>query len=240
MQQFYIMRLIVLLVLWLAPGCSAHDPLPQQQTNSDSALTEEKIRRIAEEVAREVAQQEIARAQRERDRRTKEEQQRRNKATDNDRVADEPTAAADEQAVIDEVERSEAAYWLLVPDERIRVDAIREQLSKQGLTKLDHNDLRWAWHGDGQDCLKAELLMAARKAQGELEADTASLGLTDFALLEFFCLEPLAQLQRLHLAKRLVAGDATIEADTIIEFRHDPFLRRLITEYMKGQAKRTR
>jgi hypothetical protein len=234
MQKLTVVRPICVLFLTLGFGCTVQDPLPLEPTASDSPLTEQEIREIAAEVAEDVA----VRVQQEAKSLADEEQQRRTKATDEQsRLAQEAAAVSQEQAIIDAVNRSEEAYWLLVPSERMRVDAIREQLSKIGLTRLDYLEIQWAWHGDGQDCLRAEFLVAASKAQGELEADTASLGLKDAELIEFFCLDPLEQLRRLHLAKRLVAGDASIEEETIIEFRRDPFLGKLVTEYMQAQRK---
>jgi hypothetical protein len=217
-------------------GCTAYDPLPAEAPQSEASLSKEDVREIAEEAAKEV----IASTAKEAERRGQEEKMRRKNSLDEQaRLEREATAAAEEKAIADAVERSEEAYWLLVPSERLRVDAIRERIAKVGLTRLEHEDVQWAWQGDGQDCLKAELLAAARNSHEHLEADTASLGLTDAELIEFFCLEPLEQLRRLHLAPRLLAGDA-IEEEVIIEFRRDPFLGKLVTHYMKSQQKRPR
>ena len=237
MQQFSIARLICLSFLALIPGCSVQEPLPVEPTSSDLPLSEKEIREIAREVAEEV----ISRAQRKAKILADEEQERRKKTADEQaRLAQEATAADEEQAVLDAINRSEESYWLLVPSERMRVDQIRKRLSEIGLAKLDHEELQWAWQGDGQDCLKVELLAAAREAQGALEPDTASLDLTDSELIEFFCLDPLEQLRRLHLAKRLVAADDDIPEEVIVEFRRDPFLRKAVAEYMKGQTKSPR
>jgi hypothetical protein len=217
-------------------GCTAYDPLPAEAPQPEASLSKDDVREIAEEVAKEV----IASTTKEAQRRSQEEQERRKKTINEQSLVErEATAAAEEQAIADAVERSVEAYWLLVPSERMRVDAIRERIAKVGLTRLEHEDVQWAWQGDGQDCLRADLLAAARNSQDHLEADTASLGLTDAELIEFFCLEPLEQLRRLHLAPRLMAGD-TIEEEVIIEFRRDPFLGKLVTQYMKSQQKRPR
>ena len=217
-------------------GCTAYDPLPAEAPQTEASLSKDDVREIAEEAAKEV----IASTAKGAERHAQEETARRKKSLDEqDRLEREATAAAEEKAIADAIERSEEAYWLLVPSERMRVDAIRERIAKVGLARLEHEDVQWAWHGDGQDCLKAELRAAARNAQEHLEADTASLGLTDAELIEFFCLEPLEQLRRLHLAPRLLAGDA-VEEEVIIEFRRDPFLGKLVTQYMKSQQKRPR
>ena len=217
-------------------GCTAYDPLPAEAPQTEASLSKDDVREIAEEAAKEV----IASTAKGAERHAQEETARRKKSLDEqDRLEREATAAAEEKAIADAIERSEEAYWLLVPSERMRVDAIRERIAKVGLTRLEHEEVQWAWHGDGQDCLKAELLAAARNSQEHLEADTASLGLTDAELIEFFCLEPLEQLRRLHLAPRLLAGDA-VEEEVIIEFRRDPFLGKLVTQYMKSQQKRPR
>jgi hypothetical protein len=229
-------RSICLAMCWLAVGCTAYDPMPAEPPQGESALSKEDVREIAEEVAKEV----ITSTAKAAERRAQEEQERRKSSlSEQTRLQREATAAAEEQAIAEAVERSEEAYWLLVPSERMRVDAIRERIAKVGLTRLEHEDVQWAWQGDGQDCLKADLMAAARNSQDHLEADTASLGLTDAELIEFFCLEPLEQLRRLHLAPRLLAGEP-IEDDVIIEFRRDPFLRKLVAQYMKSQQKRGR
>jgi hypothetical protein len=221
---------------WLVLGCTAYEPLPVESPRTEASLTEDDVREIAEEVAKEV----IARAGKEAEHRTLEEQKRRKTTVDEQaRREREAAAAAEEQAIAEAVERSEEAYLLLVPSERRRVDAIRERIAKVGLTKLEHEDIQWAWQGDGHDCLRVELLAAAHKSQDQLEVDTASLGLSDAALIEFFCLEPLEQLRRLHLAQRFLAGDA-IEEEVIIEFRRDPFVGKLVAAYMKAQTKPSR
>jgi hypothetical protein len=236
MRRYPAIRLFCLCGTFLSLGCTAYDPLPAEAPQSETTVSKEEVREIAEEVAKEV----IASTAKEAERRGQEEKMRRKNSLDEQaRLEREATAAAEEKAIADAIERSEEAYWLLVPSERMRVDAIRERLAKVGLAKLEHEDVQWAWHGDGQDCLKAELLAAARNSQEHLEADTASLGLADGELIEFFCLEPLEQLRRLHLAPRLLAGDA-IEEEVIIEFRRDPFLGKLVTQYMKSQQKRPR
>ena len=216
-------------------GCTAYDPLPAESPRTEASLSREDVREIAEEVAKEV----IARSGQEAERLAQEEQERRKNSIDEQsRLEREAAAAAEEQAIAEAVERSEEAYLLLVPSERMRVDTIRERIAKVGLAKLEHEDVQWAWQGEGHDCLRAELLIAARKSHDQLEADTASLGLTDAELIEFFCLEPLEQLRRLHLAPRLLA-DESLEEEVIIEFRRDPFLGKLVTQYMKGKQKRS-
>jgi hypothetical protein len=230
------MRLVLCAIISLVVGCTAYEPVPVESSGGDSTLTEQEVRNIAEEVAKEV----IGRAAKDAANRAKDEQAREKKsAAEKSRLEREAAAAAEEQAIADAVERSEEAYLLLVPSERMRVDAIREGIAKAGLTKLEHEDILWAWHGDGHDCLAAELLIAARKAQDQLEADTASLGLSDTELIEFFCLEPLEQLRRLHLAKLFVSGDA-VEEEVIIESRRDPFLGKLVAHYMKSLQKGSR
>jgi hypothetical protein len=229
------MRSICITASLLILGCTAHEPVAVESPRPEASLSEQDVRDIAEEVAEEV----IARAgEREVSRAAQEQKPSTNAIDEQALLQHEAAAAAEEQALAEAVERSEEAYWLLVPSERKRVDAIRERLAKVGLTRLEHEDIQWAWHGDGHDCLQAELLAAARKSQDQLEADTAALGLTDGGLIEFFCLEPLEQLRRLHLAQRFIAGDA-IEEGVIIEFRRDPFMRKLVTQYMKGQTKRS-
>jgi hypothetical protein len=230
------MHVICFLILCLIVGCSSYEPVPVESSGAEATLTEQEVRDIAEEVANEV----IGGVQKDAQSRAKDEQERDKKRADEEsRLQHEAAAAAEEQAIADAVERSEEAYWLLVKSERMRVDAIRERIANDGLTRLDHEDIRWAWHGDGHDCLAAELLIAARKAQDQLEADTASLGLSDTELIDFFCLEPLEQLRRLHLAKQFVSGDP-VEDDVIIEFRRDPFLAKLVAHYMKSQQKGSR
>lgn len=230
------MHLICFLVLCLVVGCSSYEPVPVESSEAEATLSEQEVRDIAEEVAKEV----IGRVQKDAQSRAKDEQAREQKQADEkSRLQREAAAAAEEQAIAEAVERSEEAYWLLVQSERTRVDAIRERIASLGLTKLEHEDVRWAWHGDGHDCLAAELLIAARKAQDQLEPDTAALGLSDTELIDFFCLEPLEQLRRLHLAKQFVSGDP-MEEDVIIEFRRDPFLGKLVAHYMKSQQKGSR
>jgi hypothetical protein len=216
-------------------GCTAYDPLPAESPRTEASLSKDDVREIAEEVAKEV----ITRTGQEAERRAKEQQERsKNSIDEQARSERDAAAAAEEQAIAEAIERSEEAYLLLVPSERMRADAIRERIAKVGLAKLEPEDVQWAWQGEGHDCLRAELLAAARKSQDQLEADTASLGLTDAELIEFFCLEPLEQLRRLHLAPRLLAGES-IEEEVIIEFRRDPFLGKLVTQYMKSQQKRS-
>jgi hypothetical protein len=235
MRYRFANRSICISLCWLFLGCTAYDPLPDESPRTEASLSKEEVREIADEVAKEV----LANSAKELERRTQEEQKRRKNSIDEQaRLEREAGAAAEEQAIAEAVERSEEAYLLLVPSERMRVDAIRERIAKVGLTKLEHEDVQWAWQGEGHDCLGAELLVAARKSQDQLEADTASLGLTDAELIEFFCLEPLEQLRRLHLAPRLLAGES-IEDEVIIEFRRDPFLGKLVTQYMKSQQKRS-
>jgi hypothetical protein len=119
-------RLILPIFFGLVLGCTAHDPLPADQTSADSTLTEEEIRNIALDAAEESAEKTVARIQKEADERALEENERRKAATEEEaRSTLEATAAAEEQAIIDAVQRSEEAYWLLVPSERMRVDTIR-------------------------------------------------------------------------------------------------------------------
>jgi hypothetical protein len=229
------MRSFCISVLLLILGCTVHEPVAVESPRSEAALTEQDVRDIAEEVAEEV----VARTGQNEEKRAAQEQKPGTNASDEQALLQhEAAAAAEKQALAEAVERSEEAYWLLVPSERKRVDAIRERLAKVGLNKLEHEDIHWAWHGDGHDCLQAELLAAARKSQDQLEADTAALGLTDSGLIEFFCLEPLEQLRRLHLAQRFIAGDS-VEEELVIEARRDPFMRKLVIQYMKDQAKRS-
>jgi hypothetical protein len=238
--RFLTVWLTRLCAVLLAPsviGCSKAQPLPPEPIEAVSPLTETDIR----DIARNAAEQAVVRIRREEQNKAKIEQQHRAKAASEEaQLARQAAESTEEQAAIEAVNRSEQAYWLLVPSERLRVDAIRQQIAKEGLARLDHEDIQWAWQGEGQDCLKLELLTAADKQLPAVEADTASLGLTNTGLIEFYCLDPLEQLRRLQWAKRFVEGDESIPEDTIIEFRRDPFLATLVRDYMMRQRKQLR
>jgi hypothetical protein len=229
------------LALWLATfmatcflGCAKAQPLPADTEDVATALTEAEIR----DIAATAAEQAVTRIRREEQSKAEAEQRRGAKAASEDaQSARQAAEITEEQAAIEAVNRSEQAYWLLVPSERRRVDSIRERIRKEGLARLDHEDVQWAWQGDGQECLKLDMLTAADKQLPDVEADTASLQLTNSSLIEFYCLDPLEQLRRLQLAKRLVSDDTSIPEEIIIEFRHDPFLATLVSEYMLRQRK---
>ncbi len=238
--RFVTVWLTRLCALLLAPGvfgCSKAESLPPESIEAVSPLTETEIR----DIARNTAEQAVIRIRREEQSKAKAEQQQRAKAASEEAQLVRQTAeSTEEQAAIEAVNRSEQAYWLLVPSERLRVDAIREQIAKEGLARLDHEDVQWAWQGEGQDCLKLELLTAADKQLPAVEADTASLRLTNTGLIEFYCLDPLEQLRRLQWAKRFVEGDDSIPEETIVEFRRDPFLATLVRDYMMQRRKQLR
>jgi hypothetical protein len=224
MRRFLFGGLFTLAALMFFSGCGKGDPATGS-TVTESTLSEADVRALAESAAERVVE-----------RMQLEERNRRIQSAQEDaRRAREATAEAEKESAADAVHRSEEAYWQLVPSERARVDAIRERIASAGLPRLDHEDVRWAWQGDGQGCLRADLLAAAEQALPHVEADTALLTLSKSELIEFYCLEPLEQLRRLQLAKPFHEGDPNIAEDVIIEFRNDPFLAKLVREYMKAR-----
>jgi len=221
MQPFT--RLASVVIAATLIGCSAQDAPPGGSRSAASTLTEGDVQNIAEKAAERV----VLRVQ------VEEQTRRKQAAEDEARLARKVASTAEQNRGADAARLSEEAYLLLVPSERARVEAIRERLAQEGLHRLEPEDLQWAWQGDGQACLRGELLTAAAQHLPKVEADTALLRLSPAGLIEFFCLDSLEQLRRLQLAKRFHEGDPSISDDTIIEFRYDPFLGKLVADYMK-------
>jgi hypothetical protein len=227
------MRAILLLLAVGLIGCGRAAPpeVASPTTPSRPSLSESDARRIAQEAAEQV----VARTVREIQLKAayKSKQDPKTTAAE-EQPAGVAAGAIDETAAEAEARRHEA-YLMLVASERQRVDAIRQDLNERGLARVHPEDVRWAWRGDGRDCLAEDLLAAARKPPPDSEADMIQLLRLDGAtLIEFYCLEPLDQLQRIQIAKQLRALDRTIPDETIIESRRDPFLKPLIAEYMKA------
>lgn len=236
-----IMRFKCVLVVAGILGCSPSAPsidvaAPTTGNSLKSPLSEADAREIARVTAEEV----VARSLREAElRASKSNKITQQPADEEARLLQEAAQiAAEQEAAAGALARREEAYAMLVDSERRRVDSIREQIEAEGLARVHPEDVQWAWHGDGRDCLAHELLIAAGKPPPETEAVTIQLlGLEGASLIEFYCLDPLEQLQRIGLARQLRALDTGISDAVIIRFRHDPFLKPLIAEYMKGREK---
>jgi hypothetical protein len=236
-----IMRFKCVLVVVGILGCSPSAPSldvagPAAGDSSGASLSEADTRQIAAEVAEEV----VARALREAEKRAAKSTKTSVQPADEEaRLLQEAAQiAAEQEAAANALARRMEAYAMLVESERRRVDAIREQIEAEGLARVHPEDVQWAWHGDGRDCLADELLIAAGKPPPETDGITIQLlRLEGASLIEFYCLDPLEQLQRIGLARQLRALDTSISDEVIIQFRHDPFLKPLIADYMKGRDK---
>jgi hypothetical protein len=235
------MRLTFYLVAAVLFGCSPAAPpreiaSPVDAGSNPPTLSEADVREIARMTAEEV----VARAFHDAEKRAQPSKTNGQTSPDPEALLLQEAAriAAEQEAAANALARRQEAYAMLVESERRRVDAIREQIENEGLARVPPEDVQWAWHGDGRDCLADELLVAAAKPPPESDAVTINLlALEGSRLIEFYCLDPLAQLERIDLARQLRAPDADIPDEVIVRSRHDPFLKPLIAEYMKARPK---